>query len=49
MEGQPFDHDDTDRDEGYPGPDLELAAMRGMSRSRAAHRRQREALGRLEL
>src|SRR5713101_6273577 len=49
MEGLPSEVDDTERDEGDPGPDLELAAMHGMSRSRAAQRRQRETLGRFEL
>src|SRR5712691_1435864 len=48
VEGQPFDHDDTKRDEGDPGPDLERAVMRGRSSSRAGER-QRETFGRFEL
>src|SRR5260370_27266629 len=49
MEGQPFDHDDTKRDQGDPRPDLELAAMRGMSRSRGVERRRGETFSRFGL
>src|SRR5258706_5087360 len=48
MKSQPFEDDQAKRAEGNPRPDLELAAMDGVDRDRAADRRQREAVGGLE-
>src|SRR5260370_41240246 len=39
MEGQPFDHDDTKRDEGDPPAKLEPAATPRRERTRAVGRR----------
>src|SRR4029077_964756 len=46
---EPLEHDQAQRSERDPWPDLELAAMRGIDGDRVGVRRQGDAVGGLEL